>query len=214
MQLQDLQNVERRVKSYWFSDGWAEMAGGGVLVLLGLFFAGQEWLPKGSPAGALFGPGLLLLFVVCSIITRRLVNAMKTRYTYPHTGYVSYRVDQQHTRRRQLAAGAFAAVFAAALVFLGARLGTTNWVPGVSGMVVGGILLYMGAKVGGLRRFYWLAAFSGLLGIALSFGPIALGYRLALFYGLVGLSFMGSGAWRLHRYLAGNPLTSEAPRGQ
>ena len=214
MELHEIQNVEQRVRSYWYSDGWAELIGGGVFIILGLFFAGQEWLPKGSPVAFLFGPGLLLVFVVCSLITGRLINAMKARYTYPRTGYVSYHVNKQHARLRQLVAGALAAVFAAALVFFAVRLRTTDWIPGVSGLTLAAITLYMSSKVGGLRRFYWLAAFFALLGLALSFGPIIVGYRLALLYAVSGLAFMVSGGFSLRKYLAKNPLSSETRRGQ
>ncbi len=212
MELRDVQNVERRVRAYWYLDGWAELAGGGVFILLGLFFAGQEWLPKGSLLEALFAPGLLLVFVAATIATSRVVNAMKARFTYPRTGYVSYRVDQKHVGQRRLAAGLSAAVFAMVLVFVAARTGTTGWVPAVSGIIVAGTLLYMESKGGGLRRFYLLAVLSAVLGIALSFGPVPLGYRLAMFYGFMGLAFMVSGGLGLRRYLLENPLPPEATR--
>ncbi len=212
MELHEIRSVEQRVKGYWYADGWAEMAGGAVFVLLGLFFAGQEWLPKGSLAELLFGPGLLLVFIAGSIATGRIVNAMKTRFTYPRTGYVSYRVDQEHVRQRRPLAGAVAAVFAAAIIFVAARLGSADWVPGVSGILVGGILLYMSARVGGLRRFYLLAAFSAVLGVVLSVGPLPLGYRFAMFYGLAGIAFMISGALGFRRYILENPLPPETSR--
>ena len=40
--------VEQRVKRYWFKDGLGELVGGGMILLIGLYFAGQEWLPEGS----------------------------------------------------------------------------------------------------------------------------------------------------------------------
>ena len=35
-------DVEKRVKRYWYTDGIGELAGGGMIFLIGLYFAGQE----------------------------------------------------------------------------------------------------------------------------------------------------------------------------
>ena len=212
MQLQKMDHVEQRVRSYWYTDGLAELVGGGVFMLLGLFFAGQDWFRDHSLAQALFGSSLVIVLIWGALATRWIVNALKTRLTYPRTGYVSYRVDQKHAHRRRLMGAIAGAIFAALLVNIAVRVGSVSWVPAISGLVVGVILVYMKAQTSGLKRFYFLSGFSVILGLALSFGDLLLGYRLALFYGLMGLAFLVSGGIRLRHYLAENALPSEAPR--
>ncbi len=211
MQLNQIQETEQRIRTYWFEDGWAELVGGVVLMLLGLFFVGQGLLPSGSLAQSLFSPGLVLALLAGGLATRWVVNAMKTRFTYPRTGYVSYRIDRAHARRRQLIAGGVGAVMAAMLVVVAFQVGSTAWVPAISGLLVGCILIYMKARLSGVRRFYVLAAFAVVLGFLLSFGNIVLEFRLALFYGLLGLVFVGSGVSQLRRYLGENPLPPKEP---
>ncbi len=211
MELNQIQETEQRVRTYWFEDGWAELVGGVVLMLLGLFFAGQGLLPSGSLGQSLFSSGLVLVLVVGGLATRWAINAMKTRFTYPRTGYVSYRVDKAHARRRQLIAGGAGAVMAAMLVIAAVQVGSTAWVPAISGLLVGCILVYMKARLSGLRRFYALAAFAAVLGVLLSFGTVTLEFRLALFYGLLGLVFVASGVLQLRHYLHENPLPPEEP---
>ncbi len=209
MQLHQIEGVEGRVRAYWYADGWAEIVGGGVLILLGIFFAGQAWLPEASLARAVLAPALLLVLVGGGIATRRIVSAMKARYTYPRTGYVSYRVDETKGRRRRFAAGIVGAVFAGLLVSVAVIVRSTDWVPGITGILIGAILIYMKVPLSGLRRFYWMAGFCALLGVALSFVPLSLEYRLAMLYGIIGLSFMLTGGWNLRRYLRDNPLPAE-----
>src|SRR6266508_3231018 len=101
-----LSDVEQRVKSYWYTDGIGELAGGGLILLIGLYFAGQEWLPEGSVGRTLLESSLALLLIGGAAVTRWLVNALKARLTYPRTGYVEYQASQKNTSsRRLLAAG-------------------------------------------------------------------------------------------------------------
>lgn len=209
MQLQQIEGVEGRVRAYWYTDGWAEMVGGGVLILLGIFFGGQAWLPEASLARALLAPALLLLLVGGGMATRRIVSAMKARYTYPRTGYVSYRVDETKARQRRFAAGIVGAIFAALLVSVAVIVRSTDWVPGITGILIGAVLIYMKVPLSGLRRFYWMAGFCAVLGVALSFIPLSLDYRLAVLYSVIGFSFILTGGWNLRRYLRDNPLPAE-----
>ncbi len=214
MELHEIKGVEQRVKAYWYTDGWAEIIGGGVLILLGIFFAGQGWLPEDSLARALLAPALLLVLVAGSIATTRIVSAMKARFTYPRTGYISYRVDPAHARKRRLAAGIVGAVFAAVFVGFAVLVRSTAWVPAITGIAVGAILIYMKGQLSGLRRFYWLAALSTALGISLSFVQLPLDYCLAMYYCGMGVSFAASGGLVLRRYLHDNPLPPETSGGQ
>jgi hypothetical protein len=211
MQLHQMEGVEGRVRAYWYADGWAEIVGGAVLVLLGIFFAGQGWLPESSFARALLAPALLLVLVGGGIATRRIVSAMKARFTYPRTGYISYRVDETKPRQRRFAAGIVGAVFAALLVSVAVVVRSTDWVPGITGILIGAILIYMKVPLSGLRRFYWMAGFCPILGIVLSFVPLSLDYRLAILYSVIGLAFMLTGGWNLRRYLRDNPLPAGMP---
>jgi hypothetical protein len=83
----------------------------------------------------------------------------------------------------------------------------------VTGVAVGLVLVILRAKAAGLTRFYALGLISIALGLALSVSQLPNGYSLGLFYGLMGLCFMLSGALTLRRYLAENPLPVEPQNG-
>lgn len=206
----DISKIEKRVQQYWYTDGISELIVGGVFILLGLFFAGKEWLPEGSLGRTLFESSLAIVLIGGALAARWLINYMKIRMIYPRTGYVSYRIDQPHANRRRILGVITGAVVAALVIILAKFVGSIDWLPGLSGVLIGFILVFVKGKVSGMGRFYILAAFSVLLGFMLSFSGLLLGYRLALLYGLMGLAFLFSGGITLRGYLSQNPLLHDS----
>src|SRR5512134_901672 len=98
----NLSDVEQRVKRYWYTDGIGELTGGGMFILLGIYFALQEFLGQNSMISIILQSSLVLLMIGGAFISRRLVNALKVRLTYPRTGYVEYQVNDHDTRWRRI----------------------------------------------------------------------------------------------------------------
>jgi len=209
----NLSQVEQRVKQYWFKDGLGELAGGGMILLIGLYFAGQEWLPQGSMGRTLLQSSLALLVIGGAVVTRWLVNVMKTRLTYPRTGYVEYQSGVKNTPSRRMFTAGIAISVSALLVFFGRFSGSFNWLPGFTGLVFGAAFMMLRARSNGIGRFYVLGTFCVIWGVALSFTDLPMGYSLGLFYGLAGLTSMLSGGITLLRYLRDNPFPGETDHG-
>lgn len=206
-------DVEQRVKRYWFSDGIAELSGGGMFLLLGIYFALQQFLGQDSTVGGLLQASLALMMIGGAYISRRMVNLLKTRITYPRTGYVEYQTDPKAARSRPILVMLLAfSVSALSIAFLRMFQSFDSMVA-VTGVVVGMILVLLRAKVSGLARFYILGAVSMILGIVLSVSGLPNGYSLGLFYGLMGLCFMISGGLTLQHYLNENPQPEERRNG-
>lgn len=203
---ENLSNVEERLKRYWYTDGIAELIGGGMFVLLGLYFALQEFLGQNSMLGGILQASLALLMIGGAIVSRKLVNALKTRLTYPRTGYVEYQVDERNMRWRGILA-ALAAVSVSVLTMIFVRqFQSFDSLVVITGIVVGLILIVLRAKSAGLTRFYVLGLVSLVLGLVLSISGLPNGYSLGLFYGMMGVCFLISGGLTLRRYLIDNPL--------
>jgi len=208
----NLSDVEQRIKRYWYTDGIAELTGGGILILLGLYFALQEFLGQNSIVSVILQSSLVLLMVGGAFVSRRLVNALKARLTYPRTGYVEYQVDEGNMRRKQIGV-VILAMMVSALSMLFVRLfQSLNAMVAVTGLIVGLILVILRARSSGLPRFYVLGVVSVVLGLVLSVSGLPDGYSLGLFYGLMGVSFLLSGGLTLQRYLKENPLPADAER--
>jgi hypothetical protein len=208
---QDFHQVEQRVRRYWYSDGIGELIAGGMFILLGAYFALQEYLGEDSPLTAILQASLVLLFIGGAVAARWLVNSMKTRLTYPRTGYVEYRAPERNPRVRGIVVLAVGMVVAVSAVVIARLLGSPDLIVAMTGILFGAVLAATAGRSTGLARFYVLGAISFTLGVALSFSMLPQGYALGLFYGLMGVAVLISGGLVLRRYLSENPLPAEAP---
>ena len=208
----DIVDVEQRVKRYWYTDGIGELIGGGMFLLMGVYFALQEFLGQDSLVSGILQASLILVMIGGMFIGRRLINALKARVTYPRTGYVEYQVDEGAIKSRRIWVMLLAfAISALTMVFV--RLFQFfDSIVAITGVAVGLILVILRAKSARLTRFYVLGAVSVLLGVGLSVSGHPNAYSLGLFYVLMGLGFMISGGLTLRRYLEENPLPAEAER--
>src|SRR4026209_537646 len=84
-------DVEQRIKRYWYVDGFGELVGGGgMCLILGIYFAAQQYFGDRSWIGRLLLVWLVLVVLGVMFLLRRLISAAKMRVTYPCTGYVEY----------------------------------------------------------------------------------------------------------------------------
>lgn len=201
--------VEQRVKRYWFSDGIGELAGGGMFLLLSAYFGIPQYLGDDSLLSVILQSSLVLIMLGGVFIVRWLVTALKTRLTYPRTGYVEYRVDKNNALRTRTFVMAIAMVMAFLMVQMARSIQVIDSTVLVTGLVVGAVFVLLRGKSYGVQRFYILGALSVMLGVALSFSKLPNGYNLAAFYGLMGFVVIASGGWVLFRYLKENPLQPE-----
>jgi len=210
----DLSDVQQRVNRYWYTDGLAEIIGGGMFILLGAYFALQDFLGPNSTISVILQVSLVLVLIGGAFVSRRLINSLKTRLTYPRTGYVEYRVNKKDTGRKRILVATLAFTISALTIAFVAIFKSFDSMAAVTGFIVGMILVLLRGKASGLFRFYILGAISLLLGLAISASGLNEGYALGLYYGLMGVCFLVSGGLTLAHYLHENPLPAEGQSGQ
>jgi hypothetical protein len=209
----NLSNAEQRVKRYWYTDGIGELIGGALFLLIGAYFSIQQYFGDESAVGAILQSGLIVILIGAVIIGRRTINALKTRLTYPRTGYVDYSAPEKNVMWRRvftIAIGMAVAIFSIAIT---RRINTIDSMVAVTGVLVAVILLVKQGWSFGVPRFYLLSAASLILGIVLSVSGLPKGYNLGLFYGLIGIAFATSGGLTLRHYLQENPMPAEDSNG-
>lgn len=209
----NLSNVEQRVRRYWYTDGIGEIIGGGVFLSLAAYFSIQQYFGAQSAIGAILESGLIVILIGAVMIGRRMINALKTRLTYPRTGYVDYSAPEKNVMWRRvftMAIGMAVAIFSIAIT---RSISTIDSMVAVTGVLVAVILLVKQGWSFGVPRFYVLSAASLILGVILSVSGLPRGYNLGLFYGLIGIAFAVSGGVTLWKYLQENPMPSEDSNG-
>lgn len=202
--------IEQRVKRYWYMDGIGELMGGGMCFLLGLYFPAQQYFGEQSFIGGLLQAGFVVILIGGVFLSRRLVNVLKSRLTYPRTGYVEYRENNRNAIFMRVLAAVVAATVAVVSIFVARRFATIDAMAAVTGVLMAVILIVKQGWSSGVGRFYFLSAASLVFGGVLSVSGFSRGYNLGLFYGLMGIAFAVSGGLTLNRYLRDNPLPAEA----
>jgi hypothetical protein len=202
-------DVEQRVRRYWYVDGFGELVGGGgMCLILALYFSAQQYFGDESLIGGLLQAGLVLVLLGGIFLVRRLINAAKARVTYPRTGYVEYS-EPPHKTARSILSAVVGMMLAFTFVFIVRQFNQIDAMVAVSGTVMGIMLLVKQVWSTKVKRFYLLSAAAVIYGAALSVSGFPRGYNLGLFYALMGLSFAISGALTLQRYLQQNPMPVE-----
>ena len=205
----NLSDIEQRVKRYWYVDGFGELVGGGgMCLILAIYFAAQEYFGDDSLMGSLLQVSLFFVLVGGMFLVRRLINAAKLRVTYPRTGYIEYTTPQNKKWMGALSA-IVGMVMAMTFIFIVRQFNRIDAMVAVSGAVMGIILFVKQVWTAKVKRFYILSAAAVLYGVALSVSGFPRGYNLGLFYALMSLSFAISGGLTLKKYLDENPLQTE-----
>ncbi len=205
----NLSDVEQRVKRYWYTDGIGELIGGGMFLLLGLYFFLQQYFGDRPSVSVILESSLVVFMIVAIFLGRRLINALKARLTYPRTGYVEYRRAEKNTFWQRILTVVFAMAIGMFVIVIARNVNAIDSLVAVTGALVAVILLVKQGWSSGMPRFYLLSAISLVSGIALSFSGLPRGYNLTAYYGLMGVTFALSGGLTLRRYLQENPLPAD-----
>jgi len=207
-QNKEINETIKRTKRYWYVDGFSEIGIGLLLVAIILFnyAAGQvrqTWLQIG-----LFVIGLPALIILGGRGMSWIVSRLKEKYTYPRTGYVSYRARTGSRRwKRVLLSGIIGLLVGAATSLLTGRLPAVYQLLFVA-ITIALTYTYIGYALG-LLRFYGIAgATLALSGILILFRSSGMDFYLPFFLGQ-GTIWIVSGLLTLSRYLR----TTRPPAG-
>ena len=202
-------DVEQRVRRYWYVDGFGElMGGGGMCLILAIYFAVGQYVGDESRLGGILSSTLVLVLIGALFVVRRLIDAVKLRVTYPRTGYVEY-PDAKHKISNAVFAAIGGGLLGGIVVSLVRRFDSIDALVATSGIVMSLVLAGKQLWSTGVRRFYVLGLAALLYGVVLANSGLPRGYNLGLFYGLMSISFMISGGLTLKIYLDKNPLQTD-----
>ena len=192
-----IKDVMRQTMSYWYVDGLNELSIGALLLALGFFYVVLGMTGPSKTISQLSSVGLPFLIVLGALLGRRVVSRLKERLTYPRTGYVACATSRVEIKVWTILIGVAAAVGMVLLV----TYFKLDWLVKASPAVLLAILIaFVGLKYG-LRRFYWLAVYTLLLGVPMTLLPLGDNFNLALFWLGFGAGMIVSGGLTLRGYL-------------
>ncbi len=197
MESTNLEQLMRQTRAYQYSDGLIEIMLGLLFTCLGVFI----YVFRDSPAEVGIAGALVLGAVI--VISGRVIQQIRLRFTYPRTGYV--RLDHvPSTRFRVLrVAVALAAGILTAIVLMTVT-GRADW--NALALAVC-FLVYFAAEWRRVGQIRWLVlAFSALLlALALAILPLTPPAAFLAMSTWLGLGLLVCGLYALVRYLRTPP---------
>ena len=199
--------AERRAQRYWNADGLPELMMGLLWIVWGAAWLVGQGLPRGSMSNFYwtFTP---LLLVVTGLAAVWATKKLKSRITFPRTGYVEWKPP---SGPRQLGGAGSAALIACVMVVVLTRSRTEGW-EHLAAPLVGAVIAVGLAIAAFVQRAPYLMIVAGasiVLGFAL--GSTVQGWD-GLNWMLVALGATTSivGGVRLWRFVRTHPIVDTA----
>jgi hypothetical protein len=201
----DTRNILNRAYAHWLEDGIFEIWMGILLAGVGTLRAIIHLAGHKTAAYYWLSAGLFVFMIGIAWGGKRFGDAVKARVTYPRTGYMSFR--SYISNYKSVLAILVLLIFTGVLgVFVG-MLATQPNQQKIGGIVpigqgiVGAIILAYTAHRVEQKRFYYLAAFSIVIGLVIGLLGIGVVLGLSFFYLSIGLALVVSGCLALMLYL-------------
>ncbi|MCJ7695289.1 MAG: hypothetical protein MUO40_07655 [Anaerolineaceae bacterium] len=199
------QSALNRAYAHWLKDGLFEIGIGVLLTGVGTLRAIIHFAGEKSATYYWLIAGLLVFMFGCAFGFNWIGKALKARITYPRTGYIAFKPFSYNYK--SILGMIVLLIFAG---ILGGMLGMLSTLPNqqkngvfvpIGQGIVGALALTYAAQRVGIKRLYYLAAFS--IGVGLVIGALGVGVVLGIsfFYLCSGLVLMVSGSVALMQFL-------------
>lgn len=189
-----IKKMMQTTQRYWYEDGISDLGMGAWLLLLGVLFAAESLTPQGSPLWAVWSMGMPMVLVGGGLVAGWAIKRVKSRLTYPRTGFVEYERTGTARTARLVGIGLVAAAVAAGMVLIYRQFMNLTF---FFGIVFLGAFSFVSYRVG-VWRYLVLGFWCLVLGLVVSAIPLSLEQSSALFYSGSGIGMIVSGviAWR------------------
>lgn len=201
---ENLNGAQQRALQYWFVDGLAEISAGVISLMVAVLMAFWPVVVKGRWSLLIFF-GLAL---AVSFGLRLVIQRVKSRLTYPRTGYVAP-LSGFENRRAVIAIALFTLLLLLTNAFISTRGDAAlAWSPALGGLVFAFLFAWTGYLTT-LRRFYFLALFCLVMGVAVALLGFSYLLGLGLLTGCVGLVLLFLGLHAYRDYVRDHPAPGE-----
>ncbi|OGD21413.1 MAG: hypothetical protein A2W03_15230 [Candidatus Aminicenantes bacterium RBG_16_63_16] len=196
----EIKDIEKRTRQYFYEDGFIEIAVGILFLMLGGYFFATVALPATSRIKSWLDASFVLVILAGLFLVGRLVRFLKFRITYPRTGYVAYKKKEATPRRRAAAAVSGGVIGAAFSVLLAVSPSVRAWLPALNGLLIA-FACHLFARRADVMRFHILAVVSAVIGLAVALAGIGDIKGISLYYGVFGAAMIVSGIVAFSLYL-------------
>ncbi|MAT41583.1 MAG: hypothetical protein CL609_04510 [Anaerolineaceae bacterium] len=201
----NINEIMRNTKKYWYVDGLSELAGGVLIVMIGVTYYLSSLIPNVVVRSLMLGLGQPVIIIFGSVLIGKAVKKIKETLTYPRTGYLSFRRQKSKKVSRVLFIIIFAIAVSVMVGFVASNL-PDQFIPLVVGLFMSILIIFIGYQ-NNVPRFYLIAVLTVGLGLLISLWyPEGVLPFVFMFVGS-GILWLISGGWTLFNYLRNtNPV--------
>ena len=214
MDMPDIDEIVNRTKKHAYRDGIGEIHFGATVALMGLMMVAEGIfripLLFHTPLPSFWAIAMAVVAMGSWLLGRWLVPAVKGRLVYPRTGFVAYRQPEMPKPWLIWGIGCLVGILMVGVMAI-VRIQfppAVEWLPLGFGIAVSAFLLSLGSRMR-LRRFWVLAGFSALAGLAASLSGLGEGLGAGVYFVAMGLAMAAGGALALRSYLHQAPKPEE-----
>jgi len=196
------ENTLKRAYAHWLKDGLFEIGLGILFTGVGALRAIIHFAGDKSAAYYWLTGGLLLFMVGCGWGFGKIGKLLKTRISYPRTGYTAFK-PYPYKYRNMLVLLLFGMILGGMLGYLSTQP-NEQWIESsipIGQGIVGAIIFTYAAQRVKVKRLYFLAAFSIGIGLVIGALDASLVLGFSLFYLSIGLAMVVSGCVALMLFL-------------
>jgi hypothetical protein len=195
-----IKNTLERTRQYWYVDGFNEMLIGMVFLLLAGINHISGILDPSPFSAILVGVGYPVIILLSITLGGKLVNKLKSRYTYPRTGFVKYiRPEPSERRKRAVKTGVVSAVISIFILMVLSGLNPMVYIFSTGAFLT--LLFVVFAARIPLPRFYLMALWSMVVIVLAYFSGFSFVEKMVLLLAGNGIGLLVSGFLVLVTYL-------------
>ncbi|MBN1231549.1 MAG: hypothetical protein JXA19_06780 [Anaerolineales bacterium] len=210
--MDNIQQINGKILQYWWIDGIVEMVFSLEMVILAVVYHFFYQVINPILTVFLFGVFLPAIIFGLSIAAGKLIRFLKEKFTYPRTGYVSFRKKSGGRKTRIIIAVIISCITVTLVNFISGRFGENHiWL--IIGVLLSITTIFQAFRFG-VNRFYILAVLQILLGalVALVSDQTFFASAAVFFFGL-GIIWFFSGLFNFIHYLNNYPEVTESEEG-
>lgn len=204
----DLASIKQKSFRYWFEDGLSDIVIGILFIIIGILNLIQGFLEPGSALAGWYGLVVPVAIIAGVLVSRRLIKTLKEHFTYPRTGYISYRKSSSLQNILSVIFGVSVALIVAVLWRASPRT-SLIWTPLILGFILAGFLFLIGLR-SAMVRYQIIAIPVVIIGLLLSTLSIPEWESTGIILSSMGLMLIFSGIIVLVRYLRSTQPRLEA----
>jgi hypothetical protein len=208
-----IESIVRRTQRTWFEDGIWDIAFGITNLLIAAYSGVTLWFNLEGNIGMALALLQMLVIVGAFLSMRWVVTRLKQRFTFPRTGFVTYRKPTGAARWKNAIRSGLIAAFTGGMIALVSQISATHaLLPTISSGLFALSFVYLAIRFD-ILRYFAEAVLSLALGLGITLLRLENALSMVAVFGGLGAICLFSGGLTLWRFIHNTQPATEQDMG-